>query len=316
MSTSATVPIAPGSQVRKVALASLIGTTIEWYDFYIYGTAAALVFPAQFFPGFSPAAGVLASLATFAVGFASRPLGGFFFGHFGDRIGRKKMLVVTLLTMGIGTFLVGLMPNYAQAGLFAPLGLVILRFVQGFAVGGEWGGAVTMAVEHAPAAKRGFYGSWPQIGSPLGLVLATAIFDVVVNVPHDALQAWGWRIPFLLSAVLIVAGLIIRLRLFESPAFARVKAAKQQVKLPAAQVLRRHPGAILIAIGSFLAIEVVFYLVTVLTLSWGTKHADISRGTFLTGVLIAGCCMCVMMPIFGALSDRIGRRTVYAGGAI
>ncbi|MFP5071276.1 MFS transporter [Pseudonocardia nantongensis] len=307
----------PGSrQSSKVAFASLIGTTVEWYDFYIYGTAAALVFPKLFFPEFSPGAGLLAALSTYAVGFAARPLGGIVFGHYGDRVGRKKMLVISLLAMGLGTLAMGLVPGFAEIGILAPILIVALRFVQGVAVGGEWGGAVLMAVEHAPPGKAGWYGSWPQVGSPLGLVLSTAAFSAVSVLPDEDFLSWGWRVPFLASAVLIIVGLVVRLRLMESPVFAQMQSAGDTARLPVRDALAKHPGSVLGAAGAFIVINTVFYLVTVLGLSWATSHLGIPRGTFLAAVLVAAVIMCGTVPLFGALSDRVGRRPVFAAGAI
>ncbi|GAB3362862.1 MFS transporter [Modestobacter lapidis] len=303
-------------QSTKVAFASLIGTTVEWYDFYIYGTAAALVFPQLFFPNFSPAAGLLASLSTYAVGFAARPLGGAVFGHYGDRVGRKKMLVISLLAMGLATLAMGLVPGFAQIGILAPIIIVALRFVQGVAVGGEWGGAVLMAVEHAPPGKRGFYGSWPQIGSPLGLVLSTAAFSAVGFLDDEAFLSWGWRVPFLLSSVLIIVGLVVRLRLMESPVFAQLEASGNTARMPVKEAITGHTRSILSAAGAFIIINTVFYLVTVLGLSWATTHLGIPRGTFLGAVLVAAVVMCFTVPLFGALSDRVGRRPVFAAGAL
>jgi MFS transporter, MHS family, shikimate and dehydroshikimate transport protein len=303
-------------ETTKVAFASLIGTTVEWYDFYIYGTAAALVFPQLFFPEFSEAAGLLAALSTYAVGFVARPVGGAVFGHFGDRVGRKKMLVVSLVAMGSATLAMGLVPGYAQIGLLAPILVVALRFIQGFAVGGEWGGAVLMAVEHAPAGKRGFYGSWPQIGSPLGLVLSTAAFSAVGFLPDDAFEAWGWRIPFLLSALLIIVGLVVRLRVMESPVFAALESRGSTTRLPVKEALFRHGRGVAGAAGAFVIINAVFYLVTVLGLSWATSNVGIERDTFLAAVLVAAIGMCLTVPLFGALSDHVGRRPVYAAGTV
>src|SRR5687767_8916520 len=214
---------APGSSVRVVALASFVGTTIEWYDFFLYGTAAALVFNRLFFPNVDPLTGTLAAYGTYFVGFFARPVGGIVIGHFGDKVGRKSMLVLTLMIMGIATFLIGLLPTYEQIGPWAAVLLVLLRVAQGFGVGGEWGGAVLMAVEHAPPGRRGYYGSWPQIGVPAGLLLSTGVFTYFSSMPDEAFLAWGWRVPFLLSALLIVVGLIIRVRLYETPAFEKVK---------------------------------------------------------------------------------------------
>src|SRR6188768_1075041 len=216
-----TAPSSETNSVRLVAVASMIGTTIEWYDFFLYGTAAALVFNRLFFPTFDPLTGTLASFGTYLVGFVARPFGGIIIGHYGDRIGRKSMLVLTLVVMGVATFLIGLLPTYGQIGPWAAVALVLLRVAQGFGVGGEWGGAVLMAVEHAPPGARGFYGSWPQIGVPAGLLLSTAVFTVFSWMPEDQFIAWGWRVPFLLSIILVALGLVIRMRILETPAFVR-----------------------------------------------------------------------------------------------
>jgi MFS family permease len=213
----------PHTRIRRVALASFVGTAVEWYDFFLYGTASALVFRKLFFPHFSPLPGTLASFASFGVGFIARPVGGIFFGHFGDRVGRKSMLVVTLILMGAATFLIGLLPTFEQVGLLAPVLLVALRLVQGFAVGGEWGGATLMAVEHAPRKSRHFYASWPQLGVPAGFVLSTTVFAVFSSLPEKQFLAWGWRLPFLLSIVLIATGLFVRLQIEETPAFSQLK---------------------------------------------------------------------------------------------
>jgi MFS family permease len=227
--------------IRQVVAASFIGTTIEWYDFFLYGTAAALVFNKLFFPKAEPSSGTLLALATYGVGFAARPLGGIIFGHFGDRIGRKAMLVLSLLIMGVATFLIGAMPTYAQIGIWAPVILVLLRIAQGIGVGGEWGGAVLMSVEHAPKGRRGFFGSWPQMGVPAGLFLSTVVFLIVQQTTSDeAFLSWGWRIPFLLSVVLIAIGLFVRLRLYESPAFQRVKETRTEAPMPILDVLRKY----------------------------------------------------------------------------
>src|SRR5499425_1751141 len=226
--------------IRLVALASLIGTTIEWYDFFLYGTAAALVLNKLFFPTFDPLNGTLASLATYSVGFIARPIGGIVIGHYGDRIGRKSMLVLTLVIMGVATFLIGLLPTYSMIGPLAPVLLVLLRFAQGFGVGGEWGGAVLMAVEHAPKGKRGFYGSWPQIGVPAGLLLANLVYRPFANMPQAAFLSWGWRVPFLLSILLVVVGLLIRVRIIETPAFTRIKEKCEEARQPILEVLARY----------------------------------------------------------------------------
>ena len=230
----------PGS-IRVVAFASLIGTTIEWYDFFLYGTATALVFNKLFFPTFDPLMGTLYALGTYSVGFVARPIGGIVIGHFGDKIGRKSMLVLTLMIMGVATFLIGCLPTYSQIGPWAAVLLVLLRIAQGFGVGGEWGGAVLMAVEHAPPGKRGFYGSWPQIGVPAGLLLSTIVYFPFSRMPEAAFLSWGWRVPFLLSIVLVVVGLFIRVRILETPAFERLKETRQQARLPIVEVLRQLP---------------------------------------------------------------------------
>jgi metabolite-proton symporter len=303
------------TSISLIALASLIGTTIEWYDFYLYGTAAALIFNRLYFPTFDPFTGTLASFATYTVGFAARPIGGIVIGHFGDRVGRKSMLIFTLTVTGIATFCIGLLPTYAQIGPWAAVGLVVLRLAQGFGVGGEWGGAVLMAVEHAPANRRGFYGSWPQIGVPAGLVLATASFAIVTRLPEDQFLAWGWRAPFLASIVLVLVGLVIRMRIVETPAFARVKEAGAAARRPIVEVLRTHPKQVLLAMGVRMAENGGFYIYTVFSLVYGTQKVGLSRETVLNGVLIAAACLLFALPLAGALSDRFGRRPIYMFGA-
>jgi MHS family shikimate/dehydroshikimate transporter-like MFS transporter len=301
--------------IRTVALASLIGTTIEWYDFFLYGTAAALVFNRLYFPTFDPLAGTLAAFGTYAVGFVARPIGGVVIGHYGDRIGRKSMLILTLIIMGVATFGIGLLPTYAQIGPWAPVALVVLRLAQGFGVGGEWGGAVLMAVEHAPPGARGFYGSWPQIGVPAGLLLSTAVFARFARLPEEQFLSWGWRVPFLLSILLVGVGLIIRVRVLETPAFTRVKAARTEARRPIVEVLRTHPKEVLLAMGLRFAENGAFYIYTVFVLVYGTQKAGIHRQTVLNGILIAAACALVAIPVCGALSDRVGRRPVYLFGA-
>jgi len=298
-----------------VAFASLIGTTIEWYDFYLYGTAAALVFNRLYFPTFDPFVGTLAAFATYSFGFAARPIGGIVIGHFGDRVGRKSMLVLTLTITGLATFGIGLLPTYEQIGPWAAVLLVLLRLAQGFGVGGEWGGAVLMAVEHAPAHKRGFYGSWPQVGVPAGLVLATAAFTIAVRLPDDQFLAWGWRVPFLLSLLLVVVGLVIRLRIVESPAFARVKDAGAESRRPIVEVLETHWREVLLAIGVRMAENGGFYIYTVFVLVYGTQVVGLGRQTMLNGVLIGAAFLLPALLVCGSLSDRFGRRPVYLFGA-
>jgi MHS family shikimate/dehydroshikimate transporter-like MFS transporter len=301
--------------IRLVAVASMIGTTIEWYDFFLYGTAAALVFNRLFFPTFDPLAGTLAAFGTYTVGFVARPIGGIIIGHYGDRIGRRSMLVLTLVIMGIATFGIGLLPTYSQIGPWAAVLLVILRLAQGIGVGGEWGGAVLMAVEHAPAGARGFYGSWPQIGVPAGLLLSTAVFAQFARLPEDQFLSWGWRVPFLLSILLVAVGLVIRLRILETPPFARLKAARSESRRPIVELLQTQRKAVLLAMGARLAENGAFYIYSVFVLVYGTQKVGIHRETILTGVLIASACGVVAIPFFGALSDRVGRRPVYLFGA-
>ncbi|WIG97372.1 MFS transporter [Myxococcus sp. SDU36] len=302
--------------IFKVAVASFIGTAIEWYDFFLYGTAAALVFNRLFFPSFDPLTGTLAAFGTFAVGFIARPLGGVVFGHYGDRIGRKAMLSATLMLMGVATFAVGLLPTYDAVGFWAPALLVLLRLVQGFGLGGEWGGAVLMAVEHAPAHRRGFYGSWPQMGAPAGLLVATAVFSVFSQLPEAQFLAWGWRVPFLLSAVLIGMGVFIRLRVAESPVFQQRQQEPHPPGLPVLEALRTYPKQILLAMGARFAENGFFYIITTFVLSYGTERLGLPRSTLLNGVLVATAVHLVAIPLFGAASDRFGRRPVYLAGAV
>jgi MFS transporter, MHS family, shikimate and dehydroshikimate transport protein len=302
--------------VRLVAFASLIGTTIEWYDFFLYGTAAALVFNRLYFPTFDPLMGTLAAFGTYTVGFIARPVGGAIIGHYGDKIGRKSMLVLTLVIMGVATFGIGLLPTYAQIGPWAAVLLVVLRLAQGFGVGGEWGGAVLMAVEHAPPGKRGFYGSWPQIGVPAGLLLSTAVFAQFAKLPEDQFLSWGWRVPFLLSAVLVAVGLVIRVRIVETPAFTRVKETRTESQRPILQVFREHKREVLLAMGARLAENGAFYVYTVFSLVYATQQAHIARQTVLNAILVASGCELVAIPLYGALSDRVGRRPVYLFGAV
>ncbi|WP_345214640.1 MFS transporter [Georgenia halophila] len=301
---------------RRVVRASFIGTAIEWYDFYLYGTASALIFNRLFFPEFDPAVGTIAAFGTFAAGFLARPIGGIVFGHFGDRLGRKKMLIWSLLGMGIATFLIGLLPTYDQIGVAAPALLILLRLLQGFAVGGEWGGAVLMSVEHAEKGRRGLAGSWTQTGSPAGLVLSTVVFGLVSLLPDEQFTSWGWRLPFLFSAVLVVVGLFIRLRVIESPAFTAVENAGKKSSLPLLDALRRHPLNIVLAIATCLAPFVNFYLFATFLLTYATTNLNIERAVALTIVAIAGAVEIVTTPLAAALSDRLGRRRVFLSGAV
>ena len=305
----------PASSVGRVAVASFIGSAIEWYDFFIYGTSAALVFPRLFFPELSVFAATLASFASFGVAFFARPVGGIIFGHYGDRIGRKSMLVITLLLMGGATFLIGLVPTYDQAGNLAPLLLVMLRFVQGFAVGGEWGGATLMVVEHAPENKRNFYASWPQTGVPAGLILSTLVFAAASSLSDEQFFSWGWRIPFLLSIILIGVGLFIRLRVLESPVFSRIKELGAEAHAPLIEVVRNHFTASVIAIGMTTIIVVQFYIVTTFTLAYATTHLGVSRSALLTGLLLVAIADGAGMLIFSHIADRIGNRSIAIGSA-
>jgi MHS family shikimate/dehydroshikimate transporter-like MFS transporter len=303
------------TSIRKVVVASFIGTTIEWYDYFIYGTAAALVFPALFFPEFSELAGTLASFATFAVGFAARPLGGIIFGHYGDRIGRKTMLVLTLLIMGVATFLVGLLPTFQTIGVWAPILLVALRLVQGLGLGGEWGGAVLMAVEHSPEEQRGLNGSWPQMGVPAGLVLGTGAFAAISAISGDAFQTWGWRVPFLLSIILIGVGLFIRLSIYESPAFQRVRESGTEARMPIIDVFRTYPKNLLIGVGSRIGIDVAFYILAVYSLTYISANLGLSQSIGLVAVSIAALIEIFTIPAFASFSDRVGRKPLLVVGA-
>jgi metabolite-proton symporter len=310
----------PGSEIasiRKVAFASLIGTTIEWYDFFLYGTASALIFGRLFFPKYDALTGTLAAFGTYAVGFAARPVGGIVCGHFGDRIGRKSMLILTLLIMGVATFLIGLLPTYQSIGIWAPILLVCLRLAQGFGVGGEWGGAVLMAVEHSPKGKRGFYGSWPQVGVPAGLLLSTLVFGQVSKLPESALLAWGWRVAFLISVLLVGVGLYIRLAVTEPPAFAEVRKRGTESKMPILDALREHPRNVLVAMGARLVENGAFYLYTVFILTYASlPQIGFSSASVLHAISLAAVIEIIAIPVYGWLSDRVGRRPVYLFGAI
>jgi metabolite-proton symporter len=303
------------NSVTRVVLASFIGTTIEWYDFFLYGTATALVFDRLFFPELDPFAGRMAAFGTYAVGFVARPIGGVVFGHFGDRMGRKSMLVTTLMLMGVATFLIGFLPTYDQIGIAAPVLLVILRFIQGFGVGGEWGGAVLMAVEHGHGGRRGLYASWVQAGVPAGLVLANSAFNLFSLMPEESFLSWGWRVPFLIGIALLAVGLFIRLQIFESPLFAKVQQRKEQAAVPFFEVLKRHPRNVVLAIGARLAENASFYLFTVFILTYATKYIDLARTPVLNCLLIASGIQFFTIPMFGILSDYVGRRPVYIAGA-
>jgi MFS transporter, MHS family, shikimate and dehydroshikimate transport protein len=303
------------TSIRKVVVASFVGTTIEWYDYFIFATAAAIVFPQVFFPGFGGTAGTILSYTTFAVGFVARPLGGVVFGHYGDKIGRKAMLVTTILIMGVATFLVGLLPGYETVGVLAPILLVLLRVVQGLGLGGEWGGAVLMAVEHSPDDQRGLNGSWPQMGVPAGLVLGTGVFALASSFSGDAFAAWGWRVPFLLSALLVAVGLYIRLSVYESPAFRRVRESNTEANMPIVDVLRVYPKNVLLGVGSRIGIDAAFYILAVYTLTHIADNLGLPQSVGLLAVSIAALVEIFTIPLFASLSDRVGRRPLLIGGA-
>ncbi|GAA3234102.1 MFS transporter [Dactylosporangium siamense] len=302
---------------RRVIVATLIGTSLEWYDFFLYGSAAALVFGRLFFPSFSPLTGTLLAFTTYAVGFVARPLGGIVFGHFGDRVGRKSVLMTTLILMGTATLLIGLLPTYAQWGAAAPVLLVVLRFLQGFGLGGEWGGAVVMAMEHGGTARRGLNASWPQVGVPAGNLLAAGVLWLLNTVQSEAaFVSWGWRIPFLLSGVLVVVGLWIRVAVTESPMFAEVTAAAAKVRAPLRAVLARHPRSLLAAMATRIGVDVSFYTFTLYVLTYVTDTVHLPRSAALSAVLIGSALQLALIPLSGVLSDRFGRRLVFAGGTL
>ncbi|PZQ15516.1 MAG: MFS transporter [Rhodanobacter denitrificans] len=302
---------------RRVLFASLIGTTIEFFDFYIYATAAVLVFPQLFFPAGDPASATLQSLATFALAFFARPIGSALFGHFGDRVGRKATLVAALLTMGGSTVLIGLLPTYASIGVLAPALLALCRFGQGLGLGGEWGGAVLLATENAPPGKRAWYGMFPQLGAPIGFLCSTGVFLLLTECLDEAqFLAWGWRIPFLASALLVLVGLYVRLRLTETPAFQRAIANEERVRLPMATVLAQHPLVLLLGTFAATATFVLFYLMTVFALSWGTSALGYARETFLVLQMGGVLFFAATIPLSALVADRRGRRAVLIGATI
>jgi MFS family permease len=314
-------------RMRKVALTSLAGTSIEWYDFFLYGTAAAVVFPKAFFPQDLPAMVLLIiSFSTFAVGFIARPVGGLIFGHFGDRIGRKHTLVVALMMMGTATTLIGLLPTYATIGVAAPLLLVLLRFIQGLAIGGQWGGAMLLVTESAPADKRGWYGAYAQAGAPVGVILANLAFiGVSMNMSDEAFMAWGWRLPFIASIALIMVSLYVQLRLEDTEAFKALQATRasgdqavQITRSPVIEALRRYPRRIGLAAGAFLSVQVTFYILIAFAVAYGLNSptVDLTRDQMLTAVLIASAVMVPTQFYFSGLSDRVGRKKIYRAGAL
>jgi metabolite-proton symporter len=304
-------------QVRRAALASAIGTTIEWYDFFLYNTAAALVFPHLFFPASSAYAGAMASFATYAVGFAARPVGAAIFGHWGDRIGRKATLIVTLLVMGLSSAVVGILPGTAAIGLAAPLLLVLLRLVQGIAIGGEWSGSVLIAMEWGDQGKRGLLGSFAQLGVPLGLVLGTGSMTLLsATLSPDAFNSWGWRVPFLASLVLVAVGLVIRLKILETPMFTKLVTERKTARTPVMDAIRHHWREILLSAGLRFSEQMPFYLFTTFVLIYVVSRHQFSKTFVLNAVLVGAVCELAMIPLFSHLSDRVGRKRVYLTGAL
>jgi metabolite-proton symporter len=317
MATS-TEPTKTRTPIARVVGASLIGTTVEWYDFFLYGVAASVVFGELFFPKGEELTGTLLSFATFAVGFFARPIGGVVFGHFGDRLGRKNLLVLSLLMMGLATFAIGLLPTYAQVGALAPVLLTVLRLIQGFALGGEWGGAVLIVSEHGDPARRGFWSSWPQAGAPAGQLIANGVLAGLAAFQSDAdFNSWGWRIPFLLSAVLVLVGLWVRLRIEESPLFRQAREKQEPTdKLPFVEVITKYPREVLTAMGARMAENVSYYIFTIVIATYAKEHLKLDKSFALNAVLIGAAIHFCAIPMWGALSDRVGRKPVYLLGAI
>ncbi|MBV2366678.1 MFS transporter [Streptomonospora nanhaiensis] len=306
----------PRQPMRKVIAASLSGALLEWYDFNLYGLSAALVFNRLFFPDADPLIGTLLSLATFGVGFVSRPIGALLFGHLGDRVGRKQILVATMMIIGGATFLIGLLPDYDTIGVWAPVLLVTLRLVQGLGLGGEFGGASLLTVEHAPRHSRGFWGSLPQTGGPIGYLIAVAVVSLFALLPEDAFLSWGWRVPFLLSAVLLVVGLLVRLKIEETPAFHRVKAAEAQARVPLLTALRRYPRSVVVGFGARLGEAGTSQVYQPFAISFVTTSLGFGQGVALTGVVLYNLLGLALMPVAGAVSDRVGRRPLYLAGGV
>ncbi|MDE9407498.1 MFS transporter [Acinetobacter nosocomialis] len=317
-STSATAaPVVATNSKTRVLFASLVGTTIEFFDFYIYATAAVIIFPHLFFPASSGSAAVLQSLATFAIAFIARPIGAALFGHLGDRIGRKATLVAALLTMGISTVCIGLLPTYAQIGIVAPLLLAACRLGQGLGLGGEWSGAVLLATENAPEGKRAWYGMFPQLGAPIGFILATGSFLLLsAAIPEQAFMQWGWRIPFIASAILVIVGLYIRLKLHETPAFQKVLDKQKEVNIPFKEVITKHTGKLILGTIAAICTFVVFYLTTVFALNWGTTKLGYARGKFLELQLFATLCFAAFIPLSAIFAEKFGRKATSVGVCI
>ena len=300
--------------IGTIAFAGTVGTIVEWYDFIIYGTAAALVFNKLFFPNVDPRIGTLAALGTFAVGFLARPIGGAIFGHFGDRLGRKSMLMITMVTMGLATAAIGVLPTYAQIGIWAPILLVLLRVIQGIALGGEWGGASLMVLEHAPANRRGLFGSLVQVGFPIGLVAASVVFSTVASLPDADFKSWGWRIPFLISVLLVGIGIFVRARLPETPVFEQIKKRGQIVRTPLLEMILKNPRSFLIAVGLKLSEVSWVYMLTVFVVVYATTKLGLSKPLMLNAISLAALLELVTIPLFGHLSDIYGRRALYFAG--
>jgi metabolite-proton symporter len=299
---------------RQALTAAITGSFLEWYDFFLFGTAAGLIFPTLFFPNSSPTAGVIESFGTFAAGFLMRPVGAVLFGHFGDRIGRRRMLLITVSLMGGCTFLIGVLPTYNQVGALAPALLVLLRLVQGIGIGGEFGGGALVALENAPTGRRGIMGSIHQVGTPIGLLTATGIFAIIQHLPQDSLNSWGWRIPFLLSALFLFVAIYIRSALPETQTFQTDEQKRNRVPLLA--LLRDHPKNVIIAIGARMADAVTFNVINVFGIAFATAHLGMSKQAMLNGFVLASAVEIAVVPIVGALSDRIGRRPIYMFGII
>jgi MHS family shikimate/dehydroshikimate transporter-like MFS transporter len=304
------------ARMRTVVFASSIGTVIEWYDFLIYGTAAALAFNKLFFPSIDPLLGTLAAFGSYAVGFLARPLGGALFGHFGDRLGRKSMLMITMLIMGLGTFLIGCLPTYSSIGVWAPILLIALRLIQGIGLGGEWGGASLLVLEHAPEGSRGFFGSLVQVGFPLGLVLSSLAFTSVSRMEEAEFLSWGWRVPFLLSIVLVLLGVFIRARVAESPVFERLKRREQLSRRPVLEALLEHPRAFLLAIGLKISEVSWVYILTVFVVFYATTKLSLPKKLILDAILYGALLELLTIPFFGWLSDQVGRRPIYLVGSL
>ena len=302
------------TSIKQVAGASLLGTTIEWYDFFLYVTAVPLVFSRVFFPEFEPLVGTLLGYSTNAVAFVARPIGGAVFGHFGDRIGRKSMLITTLLLMGFATAAIGCLPTYAQIGVAAPLILILLRFLQGLGLGGEWGGAALMSVEHSPEGRRGFFGSFPQMGIPAGVILSSLAFLVVSLLPEEQFLSWGWRVPFLLSIVLVAVGLYVRLNILESPAFQGIQESGSTSQVPLIEVFRDHWRQVLVVAGAYLAQNVTFYILISFTLEYGQSQLGLARPVMISIVVISSTISFFLLPTFALLSDRMGRKPLLLAG--